>query len=44
MTLWFKIVSNRNIIWGISKNESEKFNEVMNFLNEFIELISFNFW
>lgn len=40
MALWFKIVSSRNIIWGISKNKSEKFDEVIHFLNEFIDLIS----
>lgn len=40
VALWFKIVSSRKAIWGISQTKSEKFDEIMNFLNEFISLIS----
>lgn len=40
VALWLKIVSSRKAVWGISQTKPEKFNEIMNFLNNFIILIS----
>lgn len=37
---WFKIVSSRSLTFAISKQNEEKYIETMNFLYEFVELIS----